>query len=289
MPKKGYKFTEEHRENLIKNHKGMLGKKPSEETKRKISLAQKGKPRWIDRPHPKGMLGKTPWNKDKKTGIVPKSAFKKGELHIFYKKRKEFSCKECGGIIKSLRLRSFCSRKCVGVANGRKSKGKKGHSMSEENKIKLSFRMKGKASHMKGKKWSEEWKKTQSIRIKNAYKNGKKLGFQKEHPVYVSNKTTSIEVILQNFLKEQGIPFEANYPMLGHPDIFIKPNICIFADGCYWHKCKECGFGESIRKEREKDQRITRELQTQGYIVIRLWEHTIKNMADISELNLSPN
>ena len=88
-------------------------------------------------------------------------------------------------------------------------------------------------------------------------------------------RNTSIEIKLQNFLKEQGIEFQTHYPILGQPDIFIKPNICIFADGCYWHKCPECGFEESIKKERERDAKVTRELQLQGYLVIRMWEHNI--------------
>ena len=38
----------------------------------------KGKHIWKNKPHPKGMLGKTPWNKGKKLGFIPEYAFKKG-------------------------------------------------------------------------------------------------------------------------------------------------------------------------------------------------------------------
>ena len=86
-------------------------------------------------------------------------------------------------------------------------------------------------------------------------------------------RDTSIEIRLQDWLKEQNIEFETHYSILGQPDIFIKPNICIFADGCYWHKCPDCGFGH----KRERDEMVTGELQKQGYTVIRLWEHDIKN------------
>ena len=89
-------------------------------------------------------------------------------------------------------------------------------------------------------------------------------------------KDTSIEIKLQNILKENGIKFQKHYPILGQPDIFIKPNICIFADGCYWHKCPECGYVDL--KTNEKDAKITTELQKQGYVVIRLWEHQIKQL-----------
>ena len=93
-------------------------------------------------------------------------------------------------------------------------------------------------------------------------------------------KDTSIELKLQNFLKEQGIEFQTHYPILGQPDIFIKPNICIFADGCYWHKCSQCGFDEL----KQRDKQVNEELQKQGYIVIRIWEHEI-NKGQFSGLN----
>ena len=121
----------------------------------------------------------------------------------------------------------------------------------------------------RGKIMSEETRKKMSISATNS-----------PNKIY---KNTSIEIKLQNLLKDNGIEFETNYPILGRPDIFIKPNIAIFADGCYWHKCPECGFKEGIRKENETDQRVTRELQSRGYVVIRLWEHEIK--ANISVLN----
>ena len=210
----------------------LKGHKQTEETKRKISLATKGKPKpwlkgknqWINFPHPRGMLDKTAWNKGIKTGLIPKSAFKKG--HIPWRKD---------------------------------------NPVSEETKEKLSIFFRGKTSWMKGKKHSEEAiEKIRQARLKQI----------------VPNKDTSIELKIQDLLRNQGIIFETNYPILGQPDIFIKPNICIFADGCYWHKCPECGFNDLIKNE--KDQRITQELQKQGYTVVRLWEHEIKNMTTLS-------
>ena len=55
-------------------------------------------------------------------------------------------------------------------------------------------------------------------------------------------KDTKIEKILQRLLKETKIKFETHrmyvkrdLRILGQPDIFIKPNICIESDGDYWH------------------------------------------------------
>ena len=138
----------------------------------------------------------------------------------------------------------------------------KGRLFSEETRKRISLATQGKHYGFLGKKHSEEFKKNRSIDMK------------KRRPfMVITKKNTSIELKLQNWLKEQNIPFETHYPILGQPDIFIKPNICIFADGCYWHKCPDCGFGH----KRERDKMVTGELQKQGYTVIRLWEHEINN------------
>jgi|SRR3990167_5515141 len=131
---------------------------------------------------------------------------------------------------------------------------------SEERKRKISESMVGKNLGKKLKPFSEETKKRMSLaRIKSPNR------------VF---KNTKIELKVQQLLQEVGIEFETNYPILGRPDIFIKPNICIFADGCYWHGCPTHYPKENTIKV-ERDRLITLELQKQGYLVIRLWEHEI--------------
>jgi DNA mismatch endonuclease (patch repair protein) len=82
---------------------------------------------------------------------------------------------------------------------------------------------------------------------------------------------TSIELELQEALMEEGIKFTPQkYELKGTPDIFIEPNICIFADGDYWH---------NIPKQIEKDKNINKYLISEGYEVLRFWEHDIhKNL-----------
>src|SRR3990167_3150838 len=190
----------------------------------------------------------------------PQQGFQKGHLLLgggfSGHKHSEFAKREI--VIKLDKLRAV----------GKKFGFQKGYRQTEEHKRNWKLSNKGRIAPNKGIvgifKHSEKTKQ----KIKN---------WQTTNPNRIF-KNSSIELKLQNLLKENNIPFETNYPILGRPDIFIKPNICIFADGCYWHKCSECGFEESIRKEREKDQRITQTLQSQGYTVIRLWEHTIKKI-----------
>lgn len=84
-------------------------------------------------------------------------------------------------------------------------------------------------------------------------------------------KDTSIEIALQKALKERGIEFETHKTIFGQPDIFIKPNICIFADGDYWH---------TIPKSIPRDKLVNVTLQLMGYKVLRFWEHDIKKRLD---------
>lgn len=138
---------------------------------------------------------------------------------------------------------------------------KMSHPKSSEHKRKIGLAHKGKPKSEEHKiklKWTEERRKKY-----------RELRFEQEF----SFQNTSIEVKLQNLLKENSIEFETHYPILGQPDIFIKPNICIFADGCYWHGCEKCKKGTKT----ERDEYVTRNLQSQGYIVIRLWEHEINS------------
>ena len=103
-------------------------------------------------------------------------------------------------------------------------------------------------------------------------------------------KDSKDEKYMQKLLKNIGIKYVKHEPILGQPDIFIKPNICIFVDGDHFHaNPKQYTANHIIWKEkvskstgkytppktakmiREKDRRVTKELRKQGYAVIRFW------------------
>lgn len=101
-------------------------------------------------------------------------------------------------------------------------------------------------------------------------------------------KDTSIEIIIQNALKNFAIVFETHKSIIGQPDIFInkekfnlEKSICIFCDGCWWHGCEKC-YNENvlsdwIKTRKIADLSITQRLQEKGCTVLRFWEHDIKN------------
>lgn len=99
---------------------------------------------------------------------------------------------------------------------------------------------------------------------------------------------TSIELKLQHGLDAANIPFQSQKRMYGFPDIFIKPNICIFADGDYWHahplRYKEDDIVHHDKKACDiwaKDKKVTDVLTNKGYTVIRFWECDINSNIEL--------
>jgi hypothetical protein len=87
--------------------------------------------------------GRVPWNKGKKTGLVPKSAFKKG--HSMNRKRIKTECAYCGKSIDVIPskfktyINQFCSKKCnAKFRTGAKSPSWKGGITSIQAKIRNS-------------------------------------------------------------------------------------------------------------------------------------------------------
>ncbi len=80
---------------------------------------------------------------------------------------------------------------------------------------------------------------------------------------------TDIEIILEQWLVDHGIVFESQKPVekITRVDFSIPPNICLYADGDYWH---------SLDETKSRDVRINRQLKHKGYRVIRLLGSDIK-------------
>lgn len=87
-------------------------------------------------------------------------------------------------------------------------------------------------------------------------------------------KETGIELKLQGLLAEMGIEFITQKPILGVTiaDLFVYPNVALFADGKYWH--------HSTEAQENKDRSITMKLKKAGYVVLRLEEDEINKNID---------
>jgi len=73
------------------------------------------------------------------------------------------------------------------------------------------------------------------------------------------------------------------------PDIvMVSRKICIFVDGCFWHKCSKCFkqpksnkkyWNSKIKRNVERDKEQNKFLKKYGWKVIRIWEHELnKNL-----------
>ena len=106
----------------------------------------------------------------------------------------------------------------------------------------------------------------------------------------IRSKNTKPEVILAKLLKKSKIKgFKTQYNIEGKPDIaFPKQKIAIFLDGCFWHCCPiHCKKPKSnkaywlpkLRGNVNRGKVIVKHLRTQGWKVIRVWEHELRHRA----------
>ena len=201
----------------------------------------------------KSHVGSPPWNK----GLSKESDHRVARIGNRTKGRTPWNKGKKTGIApwRGKKL-SKEHRENIGKNNAKYWSGKKRPAPSEETRKKMSEAGIGRKPWNMGIPHSEDTKA--------------KMKITRARQV-LPRQDTIIEVKLQKLLEENGIRFETHHSILGQPDIFIKPNIAIFADGCYWHKCSDCGYGDG----REKDREVTDELTQRGYVVLRFWEHEI--------------
>lgn len=104
----------------------------------------------------------------------------------------------------------------------------------------------------------------------------------------VKSKNTKPEMLVRRYLFSRGFRYRLNSPRLpGHPDLVLRRyRTCIFVNGCFWHGHEGCDayripksntpFWEAkIARNRERDQRVQRELAEMGWHCITVWECTL--------------
>lgn len=106
------------------------------------------------------------------------------------------------------------------------------------------------------------------------------------------SRDTKPEMMLRRALWHRGHRYRLHRRDLpGNPDIvFASAQLAVFCDGDFWHgrnwprRKRKLAEGSNadywipkIRSNMERDERYTRELEEEGWTVLRLWESEIKD------------
>jgi DNA mismatch endonuclease (patch repair protein) len=77
--------------------------------------------------------------------------------------------------------------------------------------------------------------------------------------------------------------------VFGNPDFGNKARrVAVFIDGCFWHGCPEHYreprgnadfWREKVERNRARDKAVAESLGELGWMVIRIWEHELKQEA----------
>lgn len=103
------------------------------------------------------------------------------------------------------------------------------------------------------------------------------------------NKTT--EGRMAALLRGAGLTgWRRHHRLLGgsiRPDfVFLRERVCLFVDGCFWHKCPRCYrepvanaafWKRKIEGNQRRDRCNSTDLRRAGFMVLRIWECRLKN------------
>ncbi|WP_404383543.1 very short patch repair endonuclease [Knoellia locipacati] len=104
-------------------------------------------------------------------------------------------------------------------------------------------------------------------------------------------RDTKPELALRRELHKRGLRYRVNFPVPGLPrrtiDIaFTRQKVAVFVDGCFWHGCPDHSVPAKANAEWwvaklqanvERDLGTSQFLENQGWRVLRLWEHDLRD------------
>lgn len=275
-----------------KGHK--MGIPHSDATKLNISKALKGKP--TNRvPKSAFKKGHTPWSKGIKTGIVPKTTFKKGNVPFNKGTRVKKYCVVCNKLINNTNT-TYCSQNCLKADPHRIIWNKGLTSKNDKRVLQLSIKqIKYNLDLNKIINLIEQKHTVKEIASIMCCSVGCLCSFAKRHNIkfndnisqhkkphlierarakrmkqvfHKSGHLTYLEKEIKRILDGFNIKYtmQKNIDNRTLVDFFVEPNICIYADGDYWHN-------KPITIDR--DIRINSYLIDKGYQVNRYSEKEI--------------
>lgn len=103
-----------------------------------------------------------------------------------------------------------------------------------------------------------------------------------------SRGNVSTERIVLLLLRQKRISgWRRHLPLPGKPDFcFPSKRLAVFVDGCFWHMCSRCFrlpadhrsyWQTKVERNRRRDRKASRQLREQGWRVLRIWEHELRD------------
>lgn len=110
----------------------------------------------------------------------------------------------------------------------------------------------------------------------------------------IKSRDTAPERILGKALWRLGLRYRKHFHINGKPDFaFTKAKIAVFCDGDFWHgnnwrlrglssfeselATYSPFWSEKLKRNVDRDQRVTRDLENDGWHVMRFWESDIRS------------
>jgi len=100
-------------------------------------------------------------------------------------------------------------------------------------------------------------------------------------------RDTAPELALRTALDQLGLAYNADKAILSGSRrradvVFEQERVAVFVDGCFWHGCPVHGtwpkqnaefWREKINANRRRDADTNHRLESEGWRVLRVWEH----------------
>lgn len=106
----------------------------------------------------------------------------------------------------------------------------------------------------------------------------------------IRGSNTTPEILLRKRLWAAGLRYRLKSRVAGRPDlVFTSAKVAVFVDGCFWHGCPEHYsspktnakfWRDKINRNKARDQEVNSQLNSEGWRVLRVWEHELRNDAD---------
>lgn len=108
----------------------------------------------------------------------------------------------------------------------------------------------------------------------------------------IGPRDTKPELLLRRAMWHRGLRYRVNYSVgRVRPDVvFVRDRVAVFVDGCFWHGCPDhyvrprartTFWAKKLRDNVARDQRQTKELERDGWQVLRVWEHETHISVDL--------